>query len=68
MFRSSNRALACSDNPTLLNISYIDWLHGLFEHSCKPKVVVFRLPHVNRNYYMLLKDVKSGDKLDIAYE
>lgn len=49
-------------------IDNIDWLHGLFEHSCKPNVVVFRSPHLNENYYVLLENVKAGEKLSIAYE
>lgn len=49
-------------------IDNIDCLHGLFEHSCKPNVVVFRPPHLNENYYILLENVKAGQNLNIAYE
>ncbi|KAL5292353.1 hypothetical protein ACFFRR_011261 [Megaselia abdita] len=49
-------------------VANLDWLHGLFKHSCKPNVVVFRPPHLNENYYLLLTNVKSGEELSIAYQ
>lgn len=69
MVDSSNRAVVY--RVTFANVGVvanIDWLHGLFEHSCKPNVIVFRPPHLNEHYYVLLDNVKAGEKLNIAYE
>lgn len=47
--------------------SFVDWLHGMFNHSCRPNVIVYRPKHINKNFYVLLEDVKAGQELTIAY-
>ncbi|KAL5291147.1 hypothetical protein ACFFRR_010513 [Megaselia abdita] len=47
--------------------SYVDTLHGIFNHSCRPNVFVFRPKHVNKNFYIIGEDVKAGQELTISY-
>lgn len=45
----------------------VDWLHGLLKHSCLANVMVFRPKHSNKNFYILMDDVKAGQELNISY-
>lgn len=47
--------------------THIDWLHGLFQRSCKPNVLVVHDSKVGTNNYLVLDDIAAGDKLTIAY-
>lgn len=47
--------------------SHVDWFHGMFQHSCLPNVLVYRPKHTNKNFYVLLENVKAGDQLTISY-
>lgn len=55
-----------SDNIQHYQI-YLDWLHGMFKHSCFSNVMVFSPNHSNKNYYILIDDVKAGEELTIGY-
>uniref|UniRef100_T1GKI0 SET domain-containing protein n=1 Tax=Megaselia scalaris TaxID=36166 RepID=T1GKI0_MEGSC len=56
------------DHEKTMDFVYmVDWIHGLFKHSCKPNVAIHRSPNSNKNRYILLTDVKAGEPLYIAY-
>lgn len=59
MHRQSKNALDFTTN--------VDWLHGLIKHSCAANVMVYRPKHANKNFYVLLDDIKAGQELTIGY-